>query len=418
MGGLGEERPGTRAFSSRLFLLLFSSAPTLLMVRLTAAFSHASASSGDPSLFPAPPGCVWLASLPGGNGEGGPCAANSVGGCGPGEDFVSTHSLACSPPAGVAVRPELLVFTPGAGPANYSLFLSTAAGWGFRALAINFNNIGAPNSRCDGGPGHHGYAGKNQTEAYANCMFDVEEERLFGIEHANSSMLWYHEQNFRAGCKQSAACPDCPKECSPFQTVSQKESIVQRTADALTALAQQQQQHQTNTVNGTGTGTGTGSAWSDYLLPSPDRFGNRVRWNETIIAGHSRGSAYPLHIGYYWRPRRLVFFCGLEDYQGARGSGTIRKPENRWEGQVGLSTPAPWVEGYRERAKRLGLVPPSDMFGLGPFGGSCCENWQATWSARACSPSLHPPSTTHIHDHPPTHPLSALCSPRSLLTAL
>ena len=28
----------------------------------------------------------------------------------------------------VAVRPELLVFTPGAGPANYSLFLSTAAG--------------------------------------------------------------------------------------------------------------------------------------------------------------------------------------------------------------------------------------------------------------------------------------------------
>ena len=61
----------------------------------------------------------------------------------------------------------------------------------------------------------------------------------------------------------------------------------------------------------------------------------------------------------------------------------MHKPENPWEGQVGLSTPAPWVQGYQERAKKLQLVPPSDMYGLGPFGGSCCENWQATWNARA-----------------------------------
>lgn len=140
-------------------------------------------------------------------------------------------------------------------------------------------------------------------------------------------MLWFHEQNFRAGCKPSAACPDCPRECSPYQTVSQNESIVQRTADALTALAQ------TN-----------GSAWGRYLLPSPDLYGNRVAWNKTILSGHSRGSAYPLHISYYWKPQRLVFFCGLEDYQGARGYGTIRKPASIWEGQVGLSTPAPWVQ--------------------------------------------------------------------------
>ena len=149
-----------------------------------------SASTTTPTLFAAPPGCSWLPSLPGGNGAGGPCGPDTVGSCGPGRDFVSTHSLACSPPPGVPVRRELLVFTPGAGPANYSLLLSTAARWGFRGLAVNFNNIGAPNSRCDGGPGHHGYAGKNQTMAYADCMFDVEEERLFGVEHTNSSMLW------------------------------------------------------------------------------------------------------------------------------------------------------------------------------------------------------------------------------------
>ena len=40
-----------------------------------------------------------------------------------------------------------------------------------------------------------------------------------------------------------------------------------------------------------------------------------------------------------------------------------------------------WLQGYQERAKRLQLVPPEDMFGLGPFGGSCCQNWQATWNA-------------------------------------
>ena len=173
----------------------------------------------------------------------------------------------------------------------------------------------------------------------------------------------YHQQNYEAGCKQSQLCPDCPKECSPYQTVSRNESIVQRTADALALLARSND-----------------SAWGSYLLPTPDLYGNRVAWNRTILSGHSRGSAYPLHIAYYWRPRRLVFFCGLEDYQGARGAGTIRKPFSHWEGQVGLSTPAPWVQGYQARAKMLGLVPPADMYGLGPFGGSCCENWQATWN--------------------------------------
>lgn len=88
------------------------------------------------------------------------------------------------------------------------------------------------------------------------------------------------------------------------------------------------------------------------------------------MTGHSRGSAYPLHISYYWKPKRLVFFCGLEDYQGTRGGGTIRPPLNKWAGKRGLSTPAPWVQGYQARAKALDLVPPQDMFGIGPFVGT------------------------------------------------
>ena len=304
---------------------------------------------------PEPPaGCSFLPSLPGGNGYGAPGTA-----------FASSHSLACAPPPGVAVLPELLVFTPGATPANYSLLLSTAAGWGFRSIAINFNNMGAPNSRCDGGPGMIGY-GANQTMNYAECMFDVEEERLFGIEHKNASMLWYHQQNFDRGCAKTAQCPECPRECSGFQTVSKNESIVTRVAGALTTLSR---------ANASG-------GWAEFLLPgsSTDKFGNRVRWNNTILSGHSRGSAYPLHIAWYWKPRRLVFFCGLEDYQGTRGGGDIR-PAVKWAAQKGLSDPAPWVKAYAQRAKELDLVTPESMYGLGPFGGSCCTNWQATWAA-------------------------------------
>ena len=187
--------------------------------------------------------------------------------------------------------------------------------------------------------------------AYPNCMFDVEEERFFGIEHKNASMLWYRQQNFNNGCKATPRCPDCPKGCYPYDTVSANQSTVARMAAALSSLA---------TTNATG-------GWGGFLLKTPDLYGNRVTWNDTIIAGHSRGSAYPLHIGYYWKPTRLVFFCGLEDYQGTRGSGTIRPPLDKWEGKRGLSTPAPWVQGYQARAKALSLVPPEDMFGIGPF---------------------------------------------------
>ena len=93
-------------------------------------------------------------------------------------------------------------------------------------------------------------------------------------------------------------------------------------------------------------------------------------------------AADPLHISWYWKPQRVVFFCGLEDYEGTRGNGYIRRlPPSHWTAKVGLSTPAPWVQGYTERAKALRLVPPEDMYGLGPMGGSCCANWEATWAA-------------------------------------
>ena len=115
----------------------------------TAAAVHAAHAPAD---FPPPySGCAWVKSLPGGSTDFGPCTATSSGSCAPGKGFVSTHTLACTPPHGVHVRPELLVFLPGGAPANYSLLLATAAGFGFRAIAPTFNNIDAPNSICDGG---------------------------------------------------------------------------------------------------------------------------------------------------------------------------------------------------------------------------------------------------------------------------
>ena len=128
--------------------------PLVLLLR---ALLLAAAAVGARGSFDPPPGCSWVAALPGGNGEGGACSGDSdAKQCKRGEDFVGTHSLACSPPPGVAVKPELFVFTPGGAPANYSLLVSTVASWGYRAIAIDFNNIDAPNSICDGGPGHAG----------------------------------------------------------------------------------------------------------------------------------------------------------------------------------------------------------------------------------------------------------------------
>ena len=34
----------------------------------------------------------------------------------------------------------------------------------------------------------------------------MEEERLFGIEHTNASMLWYHQRNYNLGCKKTKVC--------------------------------------------------------------------------------------------------------------------------------------------------------------------------------------------------------------------
>ena len=100
--------------------------------------------------------------------------------------------------------------------------------------------------------------------AYPNCMFDVEEERFFGIEHKNASMLWYRQQNFNNGCKATPRCPDCPKGCYPYDTVSANQSTVARMAAALSSLA---------TTNATG-------GWGGFLLKTPDLYGNRVTWND------------------------------------------------------------------------------------------------------------------------------------------
>ena len=43
--------------------------------------------------------------------------------------------------------------------------------------------------------------------------------------------------------------------------------------------------------------------WASFLLPEPDLYGNRVRWNNTVVSGHSRGSALASAAGVVERRR-------------------------------------------------------------------------------------------------------------------
>ena len=82
-----------------------------------------------------------------------------------------------------------------------------------------------------------------------------------------------------------------------------------------------------------------------------------MAWGKIVLAGWSRGSAYPVHITKYFKAPRLVLFCGLEDYVGSRG------PDSR---------PEPYIY------KMPGLTPPESIFGVGGLHGGCCSNWQAS----------------------------------------
>ena len=247
------------------------------------------------------------------------------------EDFNRSGSYLCAPLSAAAKAGagagQLLLFFTGTRPSDNTLYIQTAATLGFHAIAISYNNEGAPNGQCSDYP-------TNQTIINDDCEFDVEEERLFGGNR--SAVLW-------------------KKRTEPNQLVDAANSIMSRTELLLKFAATH--------------GLAGSKSWSAFLssdssvktavrgTPVPPS-GQAMKWSRIVLSGWSRGSAYPVHITKYFAAPRLVLFCGLEDYVGNRG------PDSR---------PEPYI--YQMK----GLTPPENIFGVGGLHGGCCSNWMRNW---------------------------------------
>ena len=247
------------------------------------------------------------------------------------EDFNRSGSYVCAPLSAVAKagggKGKLLLFFTGTSPSDNTLYMQTAATLGFHAIALSYNNEGAPNGQCSDYP-------TNQTIINDDCEFDVEEERLFGGNR--SAVLW-------------------KKRTEPNQLVDAANSIMSRTELLLKFAATH--------------GLAGSKSWSAFLssdssvktavrgTPVPPS-GQAMKWSRIVLSGWSRGSAYPVHITKYFAAPRLVLFCGLEDYVGNRG------PDSR---------PEPYI--YQMK----GLTPPENIFGVGGLHGGCCSNWMRNW---------------------------------------
>jgi hypothetical protein len=236
------------------------------------------------------------------------------------EDFNRSGSYICAPLSAAAKagggKGQLLLFFTGTSPSDNTLYIQTAATLGFHAIALSYNNEGAPNGQCSDYP-------SNQTIINDDCEFNVEEERLFGGNR--SAALW-------------------KKRAEPYQLVDMPNSIMSRTELLLKFAA-------THALAGS-------QQWSSFLSSGkkaePDAgapvapSGHAMDWGKIVLSGWSRGSAYPVHITKYFAAPRLVLFCGLEDYVGNRG------PDSR---------PEPYI--YRMK----GLTPPENIFGVGGLHG-------------------------------------------------
>ena len=273
------------------------------------------------------------------------------------EDFNRSGSYLCAPLSAAAKAGagagQLLLFFTGTRPSDNTLYIQTAATLGFHAIAISYNNEGAPNGQCSDYP-------TNQTIINDDCEFNVEEERLFGGNR--SAVLW-------------------KKRTEPYQLVDAPNSIMSRT-ELLLKFA-------------TMHGLAGSKNWSAFLssnssvktaergdgtLVAPS--GQAMDWSNIVLSGWSRGSAYvsartlcflcrrlvwrltphyclqPVHITKYFAAPRLVLFCGLEDYVGNRG------PDSK---------PEPYI--YQMK----GLTPPENIYGVGGLHGGCCSNWMTNW---------------------------------------
>ena len=246
------------------------------------------------------------------------------------QDFNRTGSYLCAPVSAAAQAGagagKLLLFFTGTAPSDNTLFIQHAATLGFHAIALSYNNEGAPNGQCSDYP-------SNQTIINDRCEYDVEEERLFGGNR--SAVLW-------------------AKRSQPWQTVNPVNSIMSRTELLLRHAAAHS--------------TASSAAWAGFLSTAGSRAtagqsrdapsGQAMEWSKIVLSGWSRGSAYPVHISKYFASPRLVLFCGLEDYVGSRG------PDSR---------PEPYI--YKLPA----LTPPAQTFGVGGLHGGCCSNWMTNW---------------------------------------
>lgn len=253
------------------------------------------------------------------------------------EDFGRNGSYLCSPSSAGARAGggagNLLLFFTGTAPSDNTLFIQTAATLGFHAIALSYNNMGAPNGQCD-----FSYP-SNQTITDPNCEFDVEEERLFGGNR--SAALWKHRD-------------------AQWQLVDVPNSIMARVELLLRYAAAHQLTGSTGWATFLSDGHGAGHPpprdADRHAKQAPS--GHAIEWSKIVLSGWSRGSAYPVHITKYFAAPRLVLFCGLEDYVGTRG------PDSR---------PEPYIYEMK------GLTPPANIFGLGGLHGGCCSNWMTNW---------------------------------------
>lgn len=179
-------------------------------------------------------------------------------------------------PDGEPARQELLVFLPGTGgrPANVSGFIDAAAGFGYRAIALAYNDVPAVVQMCRRDPD-------------PTCSARFREERIYGDDVSGS-------------IDDAAA-----------------ESIVNRLARLLAYLAARE----------------PAQRWRDYLDD-----GGLPRWDRIVVAGHSQGAGMAAFLARRQAVARVVLFSSPWDFYGdpprlapwIRGPGAT--PPQRWFG--------------------------------------------------------------------------------------
>lgn len=233
---------------------------------------------------------------------------------------------------------QLVLFFTGTQPSDQTLAMQAVASFGYHAVALSYNNFGAPNGQCD-----VSYP-TNQTISDPLCEYNVEQARLWGGNL--SAALW------------ARRLTPCNPKGNPYSLVNATNSIMNRLDKALRFAADHYS-------------AGSGK-WARFLATTPPSnattTGSTIAWSKVVLSGWSRGSAYPIHISKFFAVPRVVLFCGLEDYVGMRGPDSI---------------PEPWIADMPSK------VPRSAIWGVGGTHGGCCSNWMRNWGSGAGGLNLY-----------------------------